>query len=411
MGHGVAATTLAQVGCSSEEAAGAVLEADERRALVSVWSASHPALEVVLETNGAVRSRSIAFLGEDGTGVARLDELAPGTRHRAIVTAGGSELFERTFTTAPAEDDTRDVRLAVISDVNVSRDMSLFDLVRAADTDFTVTLGDFPYADEAGRIGSPAQILSRHVELRTLPQIQQFVASTSLRSIYDDHEVCNNWGGGDLRGEEVDACQAALAVWDGFFPRHDPAAPRYRSWRWGAHLECFLLDTRLYRSPGAMADDAAKTMLGLAQRVWLLDAVSKSTATFKIVFSPVPLDFGNGEDHWSGYRAERDLILDAFAKAGTTGLLIVSGDQHWFAAHVHRHGVREFQIGPTAARIFEPPPQVDGVLYRAMERNFGLIDVGASGLRFRSMGIAGTLYDETFAPDDLRLRDPSGIFF
>ncbi|NUO48279.1 MAG: hypothetical protein HOV80_05410, partial [Polyangiaceae bacterium] len=259
MGHGAAATTLAQVGCSTDEAAAAVLEVDEQSALVSVWSASHPALEVVLETNGLVRSSSLAFLGDDGTGVAKLEQLAPGTKHRAVVIAGDTELFERTFTTAPAEDDTRDVRLAIIADVEVSHDMSLFDLIEAAGTDFTVTLGDFPYVDDPGQrsISPPDKILTRHVELRTLPRIEDWLASTSLRSIYDDHEVCNNWGGSDLRGDEIDACHVALALWDGFFPRHDRDGPRYRSWRWGAHVECFLLDTRCYRSPAGLPDSAS----------------------------------------------------------------------------------------------------------------------------------------------------------
>ncbi|NUO53717.1 MAG: hypothetical protein HOV80_33125, partial [Polyangiaceae bacterium] len=106
---------------------------------------------------------------------------------------------------------------------------------------------------------------------------------------------------------------------------------------------------------------------------------------------------------------ERDLILDAFAHAQTSGVLFVSGDQHWFAAHVHRHGIREFQIGPTATRLFAPPPAEPGVLHRALERNFGLIDVGSRGLRFRAIGPRGTLYDETFTPDGLQIQDPTGF--
>jgi hypothetical protein len=411
LGRGAAAAGLTQLGCSGGEAAAAVVEVDEHRALVPVWSGSHPALEIVVEANGSILSRSLASLGKGGTGVARLARLAPATTHRAIVTAGQTELLERTFSTAPAADDTRNVRIAVIADVNVDRDTSLFEHVALAAADFSVSLGDFPYVDDSGELRPIGEVLSRHVDARTSGDLQPWLARTSLRAIYDDHEFCNNWGGGDLRGDHFTACEVALSIWDGFFPRHDRLGPRYRSWRWGAHVECFLLDTRRYRSPARRPDDATKTMLGFAQRSWLIDAVTRSTAPFKIVFSSVPLDFGNGKDHWSGFRFERDLILGAFARAGTRGILFVSGDQHWFGAHVHRHGLREFQIGPAAGLLFDPPPSAPGVIHRAVEHNFGVIDVSAGRLRFRAVGDrARTLYDETFTPDDLRAQDPSSFF-
>lgn len=158
-----------------------------------------------------------------------------------------------------------------------------------------------------------------------------------------------------------------------------------------------MLDTRRYRSP-ADAPARARTMLGRAQLAWLIDGVRSSAAPFKLVFSSVPLDFGHGADHWAGYRAERDHILDVFADAGVSGVLFVSGDQHWFAAHVHRHGFRELQIGPVAAEVFDPPSPAPGVLLRVMERNFGLIDIGEDGLQFRAIGSGGrTLHEETFA--------------
>ena len=51
-----------------------------------------------------------------------------------------------------------------------------------------------------------------------------------------------------------------------------------------------MLDTRSYRDPRYRVDsDAApKTMLGAAQKRWLLDLLEKSAATWKIVVSTVP---------------------------------------------------------------------------------------------------------------------------
>jgi phosphodiesterase/alkaline phosphatase D-like protein len=110
-------------------------------------------------------------------------------------------------------------------------------------------------------------------------------------------------------------------------------AVRYRSWRWGQHLECFLLDTRRFRSANDAVDSAAKTMLGGPQEAWLADALARSTATFKLVCTSVPLDFGIGNDHWATFQTARQRLFDAAATP--RGVVFVSADQHWFASHRH----------------------------------------------------------------------------
>ena len=56
----------------------------------------------------------------------------------------------------------------------------------------------------------------------------------------------------------------------------------YRAVRWGRLLEIFILDTRQYRSANSEPDGPAKTMLGAAQKRWLLDGVTASTALWKV---------------------------------------------------------------------------------------------------------------------------------
>jgi hypothetical protein len=149
-----------------------------------------------------------------------------------------------------------------------------------------------------------------------------------------------------------------------------------------------------------MRDGPDKTMLGPTQRAWLVERVLASTATFKVVFSGVPLDFGEGNDHWSSFRNERDRLLDGLA--GVPGLLFVSADQHWFAAHQHAHGVREFQVGPLARGIGTPLSQAPGVLFRATRFNAGLIDASADSLTFSGIGVGGEVfYKQTFTVADL----------
>jgi alkaline phosphatase D len=219
-----------------------------------------------------------------------------------------------------------------------------------------------------------------------------------MRAIYDDHEVRNDWDA--MRAaENPDRFAAGIAAWDEFFPLRDKTV-RYRSWRWGANVECFLLDTRLYRSANASPDDANKTMLGAAQLAWLIDGVRNSSVTFKLVLTSVPLAFGHGDDHWTTFARERGELFDAFA--GVPGVLFVSGDQHWFAAHRHARGIREFQIGPLARGVIVAPPPVDGVLFRAEQYNAGLIDIDHESLTFTGVGVGGELfYKETLGIEDL----------
>jgi phosphodiesterase/alkaline phosphatase D-like protein len=193
-----------------------------------------------------------------------------------------------------------------------------------------------------------------------------------------------------------------MQVWDEMFPLFGGTTGevRYRSWRWGAHLECFLLDCRRFRSANAMPDGAIKTMLGDVQRAWLVDGVQRSTATFKVVFTSVPLDFGDGDDHWAAFAFERDAILGELVGIG--GVLFVSGDQHVFAAHRHAHGVREMQVGPLCRGIGTPLRTAPGVLFREGRLNFGLIDVDATSLVFSAVGAGGEVfYKETLSVSDL----------
>ncbi len=408
-GAGTAAAVLPHGGCGGDgaEATALVMEVTEDRAIVAVWSAAATSAEVAIETlAGEPVGRYPVALGAGGTGSVDALGLAPGTTYRAHVrTSDGTDLPPYTFVTAPA--DGRTVRIAVGADIDPdpAYDSPIFDTLATAGADLYVSLGDWPYADNPPFTGTADSCRSRHVEARTAAKLQAWLTRTSVRGIYDDHEVRNDWDAASVAADPT-LHATTLAVWDEFFPlRGGPDIPRYRHWAWGPHVDCILLDTRRYRSASDAPDGSEKTMLGAVQRAWLLDRVTTSRAPFKLVFTSVPLDYGHGVDHWAGYTVERDGLLDAIADAGTTGVLFVAGDQHWFASQVHRHGAREIQVGPLARAPFTPPSGYPGVLATAAVYNFGVLDVAADTLRVRALGADGAvLHDETFAPDDLRLR-------
>jgi alkaline phosphatase D len=187
----------------------------------------------------------------------------------------------------------------------------------------------------------------------------------------------------------------------------------YRSVRWGRHVEVFILDTRQYRSPNVMPDGPGKSMLGLAQRRWLLEGITRSTATWKLIVTSVPLGMFTGGPHsdsWSGANVlgyprpgngfvwERDLILRTLAEKDVRNVVFLSGEVHH--AELLRHDVtadyhvHELVAGPLAARAGFP---------RFRDRSLRTHSLG-------SLGLANNFGEIVADGDGLtaRIRDGSG---
>jgi alkaline phosphatase D len=219
--------------------------------------------------------------------------------------------------------------------------------------DLFLFVGDTVYTDHRCSLGSHvpgadyvaktlAEFHGKHRYNRADPALQEFFRSTSVFAIWDDHEVRNNFAGPTEPLMPV-GLQALLDYWPIEGPAHDPRR-LYRAIRWGRHLDIFVLDTRQYRSDQSETDGPAKTMLGSAQREWLLRALAASDATWKLVVTSVPLgQFTGGRysDSWSnanlfgypratagGYVYERDTILRFVRDRAIRNVVFVSGDVH-----------------------------------------------------------------------------------
>ena len=388
-------------------AGSAVLDPDEDSAVVAIWSRLPGALaEVTVRAPGRpATTTQVALDGE----IAQLvvTGLVPDAVHEIAISVGGLALGPHQLRTAPRADDPRPVRVAIVADYdpNPVYASGLVDAVIAAAPEIAISIGDFPYTDNGPPARTVPEYRARHAETRCHPPVRALLEAAGMWAIYDDHEVRNDWDG-RTRLEEPARYAAAVQVWDEFFPQRAAAGEiRYRRWRWGAHLECFLLDTRRFRSANDAVDDASKTMLGAEQLRWLIDGVTASTATFKLVLTSVPLDFGTGGDHWASFRTERDAMLAALV--GTPGVVFVAADQHWFASHRHALGVREIQVGPLGRGLGTPGPGAPGVLFRAVRFNAGVIDIDGDSLTLIGLGADGeTFYRETLSAVDLTPRAP-----
>ena len=135
-----------------------------------------------------------------------------------------------------------------------------------------------------------------------------------------------------------------------------------------------MLDTRFYRGTNTAPDGPDKTMLGVQQFRWLLDSLKASTATFKVIATSVPLDFGEAIDSWFGFQRERDELIAFLAAEAIPGVVFISADHHWFAAHHFDNGAREFQVGPLARGIPAEehlPARARQVVARHLGYNYG----------------------------------------
>jgi alkaline phosphatase D len=283
--------------------------------------------------------------------------------------------------------------------------------------DFFLFLGDTIYADHG--CGGPDRLPGYDFVARTLrgfrakhrynradPAVQEFFRSRGVYAIWDDHEVRNDFSGPD----EPLMPDGRRAFLD-YFPIVPPAGEPgrlYRRFRWGSRLEVFILDTRQYRSPNAHADGPDKSMLGAAQRRWLVDSVGNSTALWKVIATSVPLSVPTGRgarDSWTGagprglpddnptgFATERDAILRDLRQRGVRNLVFVTADVHH--AHVLRHEphpgwtIHELIAGPLSASLGRPRP-VDAALAPQSlfglggVENFGDVTVDADGFTVR----------------------------
>ena len=281
----------------------------------------------------------------DSTAIIALDELTPGTRYyyRAAV-AGKMPGPIASFVTAPRPDDNAKVTFCFSGDCRDSyKPFMVMNAVQAQCPDFFMHLGDTIYADINGRAEVLPEFWAKYRRNRDDLATEGCFCQTSVYATWDDHEVANDF----LPGHPL-APIGRKAFLDYWPIRHRPGeADRiYRSVRWGKAAEIFILDTRQYRNP------AKNTMLGVAQKQWLFDALARSSATFKFIATPVPM-VGGGRDRWDGYSKERQEIFNYLKERKIYGVVFLSADLHYAAITKipNSGGLRDITAGPIAAPL------------------------------------------------------------
>ena len=185
----------------------------------------------------------------------------------------------------------------------------MWDTIRAKKPAAMLMLGDNVYIDDP----EPESLLTHHYcysRRQQRAEWRRFTASTAMYAIYDDHDFGKN---DCVQGPEIESPAWKRQVWNVF--RENWANPAYGGGEkqpgcWFdfqiADVHFILLDGRYYR------DRDGGTMLGPVQKAWLKETLKHSTATFKVLASPVPWTAKikpGSKDPWDGYPVEREEIF------------------------------------------------------------------------------------------------------
>jgi alkaline phosphatase D len=204
----------------------------------------------------------------------------------------------------------------------------------------------------------------RYALYKTDADLQAAHASCAFLPSFDDHEVANNWAATtdpDNTPPEAFLLRraAAFQAWYEHMPvrhsvmPHGPDALAYRRFQIGTLADIAVLDTRQYRSKqpcgdgfksGCVeADDAARTMMGAQEEMWLADALRADRATWQVMaqqvlFSHLNLralpwaTHGEGEavdlDAWDGASAARKRVMAMWRDAKVANPVVLTGDLH-----------------------------------------------------------------------------------
>jgi alkaline phosphatase D len=216
------------------------------------------------------------LIGTDGniahTVKARVTGLRPAERYYYRFETATEQSPVGRFKTAPPADSNEPIRFAFFSCAEYTHGFynAYAAMAREDDLDFVVCLGDYiyesplnpqsetgPYTtvrrDTVGEANSVAEYRDKYRLYRSDPGLRAVHRNFPLVTIWDDHEVEDNYAGGDPSSEDYDPNRrrAGYRAWFENMPIYPTGSRRgdriYRSLRFGRNVELLMLDQRQYR--------------------------------------------------------------------------------------------------------------------------------------------------------------------
>jgi alkaline phosphatase D len=368
-----------------------------------LWVQTNAPAEVYFEytAKGQPTHRTATYLTQKSAGYCAhllADEVEPGLTYTYKLFLNGKEVkkdYDFQFKTPPLwqyRTDPPKMKFALGSCSKVNEEAydrpgkpygggyEIFTHIPEQEPDFMLWLGDYVYlteADDDSRTG----IIKRYTHTRSLPEMQQLLATTANYATWDDHDY-----GPNNSDRSYIHRSTALEVFKMFWANptygiyDTPAAITKFSW---GDCDFFMLDNRSFRKPNNRETGGAPTILGEQQREWLIDALVSSRATFKFVGigGQVLNSTERYENHINLAPAERKYILDMIFAEGIRNVVFLTGDRHHSElSSIRRNGITvyDFTVSPLTSGPHNAEDEPNGHRVEGSHvgiRNFGTVEI------------------------------------
>ena len=321
----------------------------------------------------------------------RLSDLAANTKYTVIAEAKGEEesgfeSIDGTFLTAPKATDREKVKF-IVSTCQAIRSIDsgtdghrAYQQMASLKPHFFVHTGDIIYYDKVPFSKSKAQARAKWNLMFAYKHNRQFHRNVSSYFMKEDHDTLKNdcWPGQSYGKLTFDQ---GLSIFREQVPM---GKSTYRTFRWGKDVQIWLTENRDFRSPNNIDDGPAKTILGTAQKDWLMKTLKESDATFRFVISPGPIvgpdKRGKNDNHSNATFAHEGKELRQFL-APLKNTYVICGDRHWqYCSKDPDNGLLEMGCGPiNDQHSFGGDPGKDENLHRYFGARGGFLAVTVTG--------------------------------
>lgn len=320
-----------------------------------VRTANEVPVQVLIRTSGKAKSTISSTIvktnkANDFTAVLSIRGLKPDTRYYyKLLVDGIIQPRQWAFHTFPASGAPSQFWIGFGGGAGFTPQYErMWDTITSHNLHAFLLLGDNVYIDNPTR-----QAVQQYCYYRRQSRLEfrDFAASTAIFAIWDDHDFTTNDAGG---GPEILKPYWKIPVWRTFVNNwNNPyyAGGENQPGCWFdfsiGDVDFFMLDGRYYRTESKVMNPS---MLGDVQKMWLLQKLKSSKATFKVLASPVPWSYGakpGSRDPWQGYKTEREQIFSFLEANNIDGVILISADRHrsdiWKIERPNGYDLYEFE--------------------------------------------------------------------
>lgn len=255
----------------------------------------------------------------------------------------------------------------------------IFNQIRAKNPDFMLWLGDNVYLRTPDFL-TERGLRHRYRHTRALRELQPLLAGVHHYAIWDDHDYGTNDSNMSYANKQLTE-QIFNDYWGNLNTNVVGNGGITNQFLW-VDVEFFMLDNRYHREANEL-QKKTKSYFGEAQLKWLINALSASKATFKVVVSGGQvISDAQVFENYANYPVERQWLIEQLHEQQIEGVLFMTGDRHHTEIskleRPEAYPLIDITCSPLTAGTYSPRDegnrlQVKDKVY--FNRNFGIVKI------------------------------------